>query len=74
MLESKWVAKPATRRDITALDAGEDVAFAYGLLRCGGEKEFAENPDNRLRLSMGLRRIDGTWLIAHEHHSFPDTA
>lgn len=56
------------------VDAGEDVGFAYGLLRCGGEKEFAENPDNRLRLSMGLRRIDGKWLIAHEHHSFPDTA
>ncbi|KRD19684.1 glyoxalase [Mycobacterium sp. Root265] len=53
--------------------AGDDVAFAYGLLRCGGEKEFAENPDNRLRLSMGLRRVDGRWQILHEHHSFPDT-
>lgn len=55
------------------VEAGENVAFAYGLLRCGGEKEFAENPDNRLRLSMGLRRIGGQWMIAHEHHSFPDT-
>lgn len=53
--------------------ASDDVAFAYGLLRCGGEKEFAENPDNRLRLSMGLRKVDGEWAIAHEHHSFPDT-
>lgn len=53
--------------------AGDDVAFAYGLLTCGGDKEFAENPDNRLRLSMGLRRTDGGgWAIAHEHHSFPD--
>lgn len=51
---------------------GDDVAFAYALLRCGGEKEFTENPDNRLRLTMGLRKIDGRWLIAHEHHSFPD--
>lgn len=54
--------------------AGDDVAFAYGLLRCGGEKEFAENPDNRLRLSMGLRKADGRWQILHEHHSFPDTS
>ena len=53
--------------------AGEDVAFAYGLLRCGGEKEFAENPANRLRLTMGLRKVGGQWTIAHEHHSFPDT-
>lgn len=54
--------------------AGEDVAVAYGLLRCGGEKEFAENPDNRLRLTMGLRRSGSTWQIVHEHHSFPDTS
>jgi len=54
------------------VEAGEDVAFAYGLLRCGGEKEFAKNPDNRLRLTMGLRKIDGEWTIGHEHHSFPD--
>lgn len=52
--------------------AGDDVAFAYGLLRCGGEKEFAENPDNRLRLSLGLRKSDGEWQVVHEHHSFPD--
>jgi ketosteroid isomerase-like protein len=55
------------------VEAGDDVAFAYGLLRCGGEKEFADNPDNRLRLTMGLRRLDGRWTIFHEHHSFPDT-
>lgn len=53
--------------------AGEEVAFAHGLLRCGGEKEFAQNPDNRLRLTMGLRRVDGRWQIVHEHHSFPHT-
>jgi ketosteroid isomerase-like protein len=49
------------------------VAFAHGLLRCGGEKEFAANPDNRLRLTMGLRKVDGQWMITHEHHSFPAT-
>ncbi|WP_217702516.1 nuclear transport factor 2 family protein [Nocardioides guangzhouensis] len=26
----------------------------------------------RLRLSLGLRREDGRWQVAHEHHSFPD--
>ena len=51
--------------------AGSEVAFAHGLLRCGGEKEFAANPDNRLRLTMGLRKVDGQWTITHEHHSFP---
>ncbi|MGK2865217.1 MAG: YybH family protein [Mycobacterium sp.] len=56
------------------IEAGDNVAFAHGLLRCGGQKEFADNPDNRLRLTMGLRRTNGQWQIAHEHHSFPDAS
>ena len=30
---------------------------------------FDDSP--RLRLTLGLRREDGRWQIAHEHHSFP---
>ena len=51
--------------------AGADVAFAYALLRCGTQQMFDENPDNRLRVTVGLRKVDGRWVIAHEHHSFP---
>ncbi|MEV0476720.1 nuclear transport factor 2 family protein, partial [Streptomyces prunicolor] len=25
----------------------------------------------RLRLTFGLRKEKGRWLVAHEHHSFP---
>ena len=59
--------------DIEELDvvADDTVAFAYGLARCGGEAEFAADPENRLRLSFGLRKTGGEWRIAHEHHSFP---
>jgi uncharacterized protein (TIGR02246 family) len=59
--------------EIESLDvvAGDDVAFAYALLRCGTEEEFADNPDNRLRLTLGLRKEDGRWVVVHEHHSFP---
>jgi uncharacterized protein (TIGR02246 family) len=59
--------------EIEELDvvAGEDVAFAYALLRCGTAEEFAENPENRLRLTLGLRKQDGRWVVVHEHHSFP---
>ena len=56
--------------DVTA---GDSVAYAYGLLRCGTAEDFAANPDNRLRITMGLRKVGGRWLIAHEHHSFPLT-
>jgi hypothetical protein len=35
-------------------------------------EELASDPSNRLRLTLGLRKQDGRWVVAHEHHSFPD--
>jgi ketosteroid isomerase-like protein len=59
--------------EVVELDvtAGDDVAFAHALLRCGKPEELAEHPDHRLRLTLGLRKDDGRWVVAHEHHSFP---
>lgn len=59
--------------EIVSLDvtAGNDVAFAHALLRCGTQEELEKNPDNRLRLTIGLRKQGGRWAVAHEHHSFP---
>ena len=51
--------------------AGSDVAYAFALLRCGTPEELEADPANRLRLSIGLRREGGRWIVAHEHHSFP---
>jgi uncharacterized protein (TIGR02246 family) len=51
--------------------AGADVAYAYALLRCGTPDELAKEPGRRLRLTLGLRREEGRWVVAHEHHSFP---
>jgi uncharacterized protein (TIGR02246 family) len=56
-----------------SVTAGDDVAFAYALLRCGKPEEIAANPDNRLRLTIGLRKRDGRWVVTHEHHSFCST-
>jgi hypothetical protein len=53
--------------------AGTDVAFAYALLRCGTPADFARQPGQRLRLTLGLRKTDDRWTVLHEHHSFPDT-
>ena len=62
--------------EIVSLDvsAGKDVAYAFALLRCGTQEELAENPKNRLRLTLGLRKEGGRWIVAHEHHSFADTS
>ncbi|SDF05973.1 conserved hypothetical protein [Blastococcus aurantiacus] len=55
------------------VEAGEDVAWAWALLRCGTADELAARPERRLRLSVGLRAKDGAWQVAHEHHSFTGT-
>ena len=68
----EWQARGASF-EIVSLEiaAGEDVAYAHALLRCGMPEELAESPQRRLRLTLGLRREDGRWVVAHEHHSFP---
>jgi uncharacterized protein (TIGR02246 family) len=68
----EWQARGASF-DIVSLDvaAGDDVAYAHALLRCGTKQELDDNPDNRLRLTLGLRKQGGRWVVAHEHHSFP---
>jgi len=54
--------------DEIAITAGDDVAFAVAVMRCGP-------PDGRFqfRLTIGLRKIDDDWRITHEHHSVPAT-
>lgn len=68
----EWQAQGASF-DIEELDVtvGTDVAFAYALLRCGSPTDHAARPDERLRLTLGLRKYDDRWVITHEHHSFP---
>lgn len=68
----EWQAQGASF-EITSLDvtAGEDVAFAHALLRCDTPQGLEQNPDNRLRLTLGLRKEAGRWVVTHEHHSFP---
>jgi ketosteroid isomerase-like protein len=46
--------------DVTA---GEDVAYATALLRCGQSDELAEDPKARLRLTVGLRREAGRFIL-----------
>jgi uncharacterized protein (TIGR02246 family) len=68
----EWQARGASF-EIESLEvtAGDAVAYAFALLRCGTKQELADNPENRLRLTLGLRNEDGRWVVAHEHHSFP---
>jgi uncharacterized protein (TIGR02246 family) len=69
----EWQASGAVF-EIVSLDvtAGADVAFAFALLRCGTPAELEREPERRLRLTIGLRAINGRWTVTHEHHSFTD--
>jgi uncharacterized protein (TIGR02246 family) len=71
----RWQTQGASF-EIVSLEVttGDDVAYAHALLRCGTPQELAEQPANRLRLTLGLRKEQGRWVVAHEHHSFADTS
>jgi len=71
----EWQASGATFEiESLTVTAGDDVAFAYALLHCAGPRMPGEVPDeNRLRLTLGLRKDGGRWVVTHEHHSFPHT-
>jgi uncharacterized protein (TIGR02246 family) len=68
----EWQANGASF-EIVELEvtAGADVAFAHALLRCGTPDELEADPANRLRLTIGLSKEHGRWIVTHEHHSFP---
>ena len=62
------------RREITQLEitTAGDVAFATSIDSMtatpkGGTEEFTL----WYRVTLGLRRIDGRWLVTHEHESVP---
>jgi ketosteroid isomerase-like protein len=44
--------------------AGDQVAFAHGLLTIGGG-------DAHCRLTIGFRKTEAEWRVVHEHHSIP---
>jgi len=69
--------KPGAGFDIQelAVTAGQDVAFALAIMRCGPDS--SSNPADKdgflFRLTVGLRKVEGQWRITHEHHSIPAT-
>jgi uncharacterized protein (TIGR02246 family) len=56
------------KMDITA---GNDVAYVTALMQCGGTEKDGERIKLEFRLTIGLRKIDGQWIVMHEHHSIP---
>ncbi|MBB4909154.1 YybH family protein [Actinophytocola algeriensis] len=58
-------------RDLT-LTVGDDVAFGHGFGRLSGTLRDGTATDGMwVRVTYGLRKIDGDWLIAHDQVSVP---
>ncbi len=51
--------------------AGDDVALAIATMYCEDNAEGKGFQHLDFRLTVGLRKIDGQWVIVHEHHSIP---
>ncbi|EPC01563.1 hypothetical protein L861_16965 [Litchfieldella anticariensis FP35 = DSM 16096] len=54
-----------------AITAEEHVAFIHALVNCGGTNDKGEHESGWTRMTAGYRRIDGRWLVVHEHFSAP---
>ena len=55
------------------LTVGSDVAFATARGRCLYRTKVGRVEDLDFRLTMCFQKLDGEWLVVHEHHSVPAT-
>lgn len=53
------------------IDASGRVAFAHGLQRFAGTMTNGTSVDMWVRVTWGLRRVNGNWQIHHQHMSDP---
>ena len=54
-----------------SITAGDDIAFCHMTMRCGATSKSGSEHWSWLRSTVCLRKIDGQWLIAHDHCSAP---
>jgi ketosteroid isomerase-like protein len=60
--------------DDLRIHAGSEVAFATAVGHCRTIEPDGQILPLDFRLTMGLRKIEGRWIIVHEHHSIPATS
>jgi uncharacterized protein (TIGR02246 family) len=53
------------------ITSSDSVAFATVLLHCETGPTVPEKSGPQLRLTVGLRKANDSWIVVHEHHSFP---
>ncbi|MCP9793269.1 nuclear transport factor 2 family protein [Vulcanococcus limneticus Candia 3F8] len=53
------------------ITACSDVAFAHSFIRCGGTLPDGTTFQDLVRATFCLRKVDGSWLVEHQHVSKP---
>jgi len=53
------------------ITANSDIAFAHAFIRCGGTMPDSSTFHDLVRATFCLRRLDGNWVIQHQHVSKP---
>ena len=54
-----------------SITASDDIGFCRSLNRISGTRSDGERTDVWVRATVCCRKIDGTWMITHEHVSVP---
>lgn len=49
----------------------DNLAFAHGFIRCGGVLPNGKTFEDLVRATFCLRKISGSWMVAHQHISKP---
>ena len=59
--------------DVDRLDVAMsgDLAFSHCLAHFGGTTKEGRHVMNRLRTTLGFRKIEGRWKVTHQHVSVP---
>ena len=53
------------------ITAGDDVAFCHSLNHVNGTTKQGQKIDMWWRATVCFRKVDGKWVVAHEHSSVP---
>ena len=54
-----------------SVTAGDDVAFSHSLNRISSKRTDGETTDVWVRVTVGYRKLEGEWVVTHEHVSVP---
>lgn len=53
------------------ISVSHELALLYGLIRCGETDANGQQRSSWMRMTTGYKKVDGQWLIEHEHFSAP---